>query len=70
MSLPLSVEQTINSMINYDIYSRPKASDKSSESIGSYSYTKDTSFMNVGSLAYPSEFVTVLKAYKKVRYVK
>lgn len=65
--LPLAVDYYIAKMIAYDIFNRDVGSDLKSESIGNYSYTKED--YQVGSLYYPSEIVSGLDAFKKVKFL-
>lgn len=67
--LPPDVEQAISQMVYFDVYTRGTVDGLKSESIGSYSYTKND--VAVGSLAYPSELVGALELnYRKVRLVQ
>lgn len=65
--LPQSVEKIICQMISYDIFNRGVPDDLKSENIGSYSYTKADYL--IGSIAYPSEIVSGLENFKKVRFL-
>lgn len=68
MRLAQPVEQAICEMIYFDTFVRGAASDLKSESIGSYSYTKAD--VQIGSLAYPQELISVLMPFKMVRFVQ
>lgn len=65
--LPQSVEKIINQMISYDVFNREAPNDLQSEHIGNYSYTKADYL--IGSMAYPSEIVSGLESFKRVRFV-
>lgn len=65
--LPQSVEKIISQMISYDVFNRGVPDDLKSENIGSYSYTKADYL--IGSMAYPSEIVSGLEGFKKVRFL-
>lgn len=65
--LPQSVEKIIAQMISYDVFNREAPNDLQSEHIGNYSYTKADYL--IGSMAYPSEIVSGLNAFKRVRFV-
>lgn len=65
--LPQSVEKIIAQMISYDVFDREAPTDLQSEHIGNYSYTKADYL--IGSMAYPSEIVSGLESFKKVRFV-
>ena len=65
--LPASVEKIITQMISYDVFDREAPTDLQSEHIGNYSYTKADYL--IGSMAYPSEIVSGLEAFKRVRFV-
>ena len=64
--LPQSVEKIINQMISYDVFERETPNDLQSEHIGNYSYTKADYL--IGSMAYPSEIVSGLESFKRVRF--
>ena len=64
--LPQSVEKIINQMISYDVFNREAPTDLQSEHIGNYSYTKADYL--IGSMAYPSEIVSGLESFKRVRF--
>lgn len=64
--LPQSVEKIITQMISYDVFDREAPTDLQSEHIGNYSYTK-ADYM-IGSMAYPSEIVSGLESFKRVRF--
>ena len=64
--LPQSVEKIITQMISYDTFDRETPNDLQSEHIGNYSYTKADYL--IGSMAYPSEIVSGLESFKKVRF--
>lgn len=64
--LPQSVEKIIAQMIAYDTFDRETPNDLQSEHIGNYSYTKADYL--IGSMAYPSEIVSGLEAFKRVRF--
>ena len=64
--LPQSVEKIITQMISYDTFDREAPTDLKSEHIGNYSYTKADYL--IGSMAYPSEIVSGLEAFKRVRF--
>ena len=64
--LPQSVEKIIAQMISYDTFDREAPNDLQSEHIGNYSYTKADYL--IGSMAYPSEIVSGLESFKKVRF--
>ena len=64
--LPQSVEKIITQMISYDVFNREAPTDLQSEHIGNYSYTKADYL--IGSMAYPSEIVSGLESFKKVRF--
>ena len=64
--LPQSVEKIITQMISYDVFDREAPNDLQSEHIGNYSYTKADYL--IGSMAYPSEIVSGLEAFKRVRF--
>lgn len=64
--LPQSVEKIINQMISYDVFDREAPTDLQSEHIGNYSYTKADYL--IGSMAYPSEIVSGLESFKRVRF--
>lgn len=66
VGLPQSVEKIINQMISYDVFDREAPNDLQSEHIGNYSYTKADYL--IGSMAYPSEIVSGLESFKKVRF--
>ncbi len=63
--LPQSVEKIIAQMISYDVFNREAPTDLESEHIGNYSYTKADYL--IGSMAYPSEIVSGLESFKRVR---
>lgn len=65
--LPQSVEKIIAQMISYDVFDREAPTDLQSEHIGNYSYTKADYL--IGSMAYPSEIVSGLESFKRVRFV-
>ena len=65
--LPASVEKIITQMISYDVFDREAPTDLQSEHIGNYSYTKADYL--IGSMAYPSEIVSGLESFKRVRFV-
>ena len=65
--LPQSVQNIISKMISYDVFDREAPTDLQSEHIGNYSYTKADYL--IGSMAYPSEIVSGLEAFKRVRFV-
>lgn len=65
--LPQSIEKIISQMITYDVFNRETPNDLKSENIGSYSYTKADYL--IGSIAYPSEIVSGLENFKKVRFL-
>ena len=65
--LPQSVEKIITQMISYDVFDREAPTDLQSEHIGNYSYTKADYL--IGSMAYPSEIVSGLESFKRVRFV-
>lgn len=64
--LPQSVEKIIAQMISYDVFNREAPNDLQSEHIGNYSYTKADYL--IGSMAYPSEIVSGLESFKRVRF--
>ena len=64
--LPQSVEKIITQMIAYDTFDREAPTDLQSEHIGNYSYTKADYL--IGSMAYPSEIVSGLESFKRVRF--
>lgn len=64
--LPQSVEKIITQMISYDVFDRETPNDLQSEHIGNYSYTKADYL--IGSMAYPSEIVSGLESFKRVRF--
>ena len=64
--LPQSVEKIIAQMISYDTFDRETPNDLQSEHIGNYSYTKADYL--IGSMAYPSEIVSGLESFKRVRF--
>ena len=64
--LPQSVEKIIAQMISYDVFNREAPNDLQSEHIGNYSYTKADYL--IGSIAYPSEIVSGLESFKRVRF--
>lgn len=64
--LPQSVQNIISKMIAYDVFNREAPNDLKSENIGSYSYTKADYL--IGSMAYPSEIVSGLENFKRVRF--
>ena len=64
--LPQSVEKIITQMISYDVFDRDTPNDLQSEHIGNYSYTKADYL--IGSMAYPSEIVSGLESFKRVRF--
>lgn len=64
--LPQSVEKIIAQMISYDVFDREAPNDLQSEHIGNYSYTKADYL--IGSMAYPSEIVSGLESFKRVRF--
>ena len=64
--LPQSVEKIIAQMISYDTFDRETPNDLKSEHIGNYSYTKADYL--IGSMAYPSEIVSGLESFKRVRF--
>jgi len=64
--IPVSVERAIAQMINWDVFLR-ELSDKQSENIGNYSYSKGTA--RVGDLEYPTSLVASLNAYRRVNFV-
>ena len=64
--LPASVEKIITQMISYDVFDREAPTDLQSEHIGNYSYTKADYL--IGSMAYPSEIVSGLESFKRVRF--
>lgn len=66
VGLPQSVEKIIAQMISYDVFDRETPNDLQSEHIGNYSYTKADYL--IGSMAYPSEIVSGLEAFKRVRF--
>ena len=66
VGLPQSVEKIITQMISYDVFNREAPNDLQSEHIGNYSYTKADYL--IGSMAYPSEIVSGLEAFKRVRF--
>ena len=65
--LPQSVQNIISKMISYDVFDREAPTDLQSEHIGNYSYTKADYL--IGSMAYPSEIVSGLESFKRVRFV-
>lgn len=65
--IPKVVESAISQMINWDTFSR-QLSDMKSETIGNYSYSKQDK-TELGGIDYPSSLVSVLNAYKRLRYV-
>ena len=67
VGLPQSVEKIIAQMISYDVFDREAPTDLQSEHIGNYSYTKADYL--IGSMAYPSEIVSGLESFKRVRFV-
>lgn len=67
IGLPQSVEKIIAQMISYDVFDREAPTDLQSEHIGNYSYTKADYL--IGSMAYPSEIVSGLESFKRVRFV-
>ena len=66
VGLPQSIEKIIAQMISYDVFDREAPNDLQSEHIGNYSYTKADYL--IGSMAYPSEIVSGLESFKKVRF--
>lgn len=64
--LPQSVQNIISKMISYDVFDRETPNDLQSEHIGNYSYTKADYL--IGSMAYPSEIVSGLESFKRVRF--
>ena len=66
VGLPQSVEKIITQMISYDVFNREAPNDLQSEHIGNYSYTKADYL--IGSMAYPSEIVSGLESFKRVRF--
>ena len=64
--LPQSVEKIITQMVSYDVFNRETPNDLKSEHIGNYSYTKADYL--IGSMAYPSEIVSGLESFKRVRF--
>ena len=64
--LPQNVEKIITQMISYDTFDREAPNDLQSEHIGNYSYTKADYL--IGSMAYPSEIVSGLESFKRVRF--
>ena len=66
VGLPQSVEKIITQMISYDTFDRETPNDLQSEHIGNYSYTKADYL--IGSMAYPSEIVSGLESFKRVRF--
>ena len=64
--LPQSVQNIISKMISYDVFNRETPNDLQSEHIGNYSYTKADYL--IGSMAYPSEIVSGLESFKRVRF--
>ena len=64
--LPQSVEKIITQMVSYDVFNREAPNDLQSEHIGNYSYTKADYL--IGSMAYPSEIVSGLESFKRVRF--
>ena len=67
VGLPQSVEKIIAQMISYDVFNREAPNDLQSEHIGNYSYTKADYL--IGSMAYPSEIVSGLESFKRVRFI-
>ena len=67
VGLPQSVEKIIAQMISYDTFDRETPNDLQSEHIGNYSYTKADYL--IGSMAYPSEIVSGLESFKRVRFI-
>lgn len=66
VGLPQSVQNIISKMISYDVFNREAPNDLQSEHIGNYSYTKADYL--IGSMAYPSEIVSGLESFKRVRF--
>ena len=66
VGLPQSVQNIISKMISYDVFNREAPNDLQSEHIGNYSYTKADYL--IGSMAYPSEIVSGLENFKRVRF--
>lgn len=66
VGLPQSVEKIITQMVSYDVFNREAPNDLQSEHIGNYSYTKADYL--IGSMAYPSEIVSGLESFKRVRF--
>ena len=66
VGLPQSVQNIISKMISYDVFDREAPTDLQSEHIGNYSYTKADYL--IGSMAYPSEIVSGLESFKRVRF--
>lgn len=66
VGLPQSVQNIISKMISYDVFDRETPNDLKSEHIGNYSYTKADYL--IGSMAYPSEIVSGLESFKRVRF--
>lgn len=66
VGLPQSVQNIISKMISYDVFDREAPNDLQSEHIGNYSYTKADYL--IGSMAYPSEIVSGLESFKRVRF--
>lgn len=64
--IPQSVQNIISKMISYDVFDREAPNDLQSEHIGNYSYTKADYL--IGSMAYPSEIVSGLESFKRVRF--
>ena len=64
--LPQSIQNIISKMISYDTFDRETPNDLQSEHIGNYSYTKADYL--IGSMAYPSEIVSGLESFKRVRF--
>lgn len=67
LEMPMAVDFYISQMIAYDVFNRGQISDLKSESIGNYSYTKED--YQVGNLYYPSEIVSGLDVFKKVKFL-
>lgn len=69
MHVPQDFELAISQMIYYDMFTRGTVDGLKSESVGSYSYTKDD--VTVGTLAYPKALISGLDAnYKRLRFVQ
>lgn len=67
VNLPEQIQSIISEMIHYDIFLKDNVNNLKSESIGNYSYSKAD--VKIGGLYYPSEIVSGLQVYKKVKFI-